>query len=134
MSNTNNFGLWEKQAKTGNIYYSGKVSISNRVYWCNLFPSKSTKENAPAYSLLFSEDGSDYKSAFIGLWLKEAGDTLSYKGHGEVGSEEYAFTITLNNSEHPNAPSYRLLYHLKEVNPQTAPTNMYAVDPGKIPF
>lgn len=48
-------GLWSKQSKAGNTYYSGKIKIEDKIYYVNLFKSTSDNPAAPEYRILLNE-------------------------------------------------------------------------------
>lgn len=50
-------GLWAKQSKNGNVYYSSKININGKEYKLQLFKTETKKsEKSPDYTL-FIRDG-----------------------------------------------------------------------------
>lgn len=48
-------GLWKKQSKKGNNYYSGKIKIGNKEYNIALFKNEKSKETSPDLMLYIEE-------------------------------------------------------------------------------
>ncbi len=52
-------GLWQKESKNGNKYYSGKIKLGNKEYYITLFDGKSENEKAPKFNLIMREKGEE---------------------------------------------------------------------------
>lgn len=49
-------GLWQKESKNGNTYYSGKLKINDKEYKLQLFKSENKKsEKSPDYTLFIRD-------------------------------------------------------------------------------
>lgn len=49
---TNKVGLWKKQSKKGNNYYSGQITIENKEYWVRIFKNNKENEKQPDLQLI----------------------------------------------------------------------------------
>jgi hypothetical protein len=49
-------GLWKKQSKKGNSYYSGKIKIEDKEYWVRLFKNNKENEKQPDLNLILDKD------------------------------------------------------------------------------
>lgn len=49
-------GLWKKESKKGNIYYSGKIKIENKEYYINLFTNNKTNEKQPDFNIILKDN------------------------------------------------------------------------------
>lgn len=49
-------GLWKKESKRGNIYYSGKIKIENKEYYINLFKNNKTNEKQPDFNIILKDN------------------------------------------------------------------------------
>lgn len=49
-------GLWKKQSKKGNSYYSGKIKIEEKEYWVRIFKNNKENEKQPDLNLFLNQD------------------------------------------------------------------------------
>ena len=49
-------GLWKKQSKKGNSYYSGKIKIEDKEYWVRLFKNNKENDKQPDLNLILDKD------------------------------------------------------------------------------
>lgn len=49
-------GLWKKQSKKGNSYYSGKIKIEDKEYWVRIFKNNKENEKQPDLNLFLDKD------------------------------------------------------------------------------
>ena len=48
-------GLWKKESKSGNTYYSGKLKIGDKEYQLTLFKNNKTNEKQPNLNLIIRD-------------------------------------------------------------------------------
>jgi hypothetical protein len=49
-------GLWKKQSKKGNSYYSGKIKIEDKEYWVRIFKNNKENDKQPDLNLFLDKD------------------------------------------------------------------------------
>ena len=82
-------GLWKKQSKKGNSYYSGRIKIEDKEYWVRILKNNKENEKQPDLNLFLDKVVEIQKNP-----IQDALDDQIFKEFGEkieIEESELAF-------------------------------------------
>lgn len=82
-------GLWKKQSKKGNSYYSGRIKIEDKEYWVRILKNNKENEKQPDLNLFLDKvvemKANPNQDALDDQIFKEFGDKI------DIQESELAF-------------------------------------------